>query len=182
MAINGVNGYNSFPPKMDPDKYAQQYADRNGITLEEAKTELKAKYGDPQQKNGLMNADVSVFTESRNQTYDFSNYSNSDTSGGYGQGQNMFKGMFQNFLNMLRGGDGPRQEGDPQPHLNGSQGTSNGPQNEGDPQPHLDGSQNSGGPQKEGDPQPHLQAPQGANGPQNPGDPQPHLKKNPFGI
>lgn len=32
---------------VDPDTYAQQYADENGITLDEAKAELSAKYGDP---------------------------------------------------------------------------------------------------------------------------------------
>lgn len=35
----------------DPNAYAQSYADKNGISLEEAKAELKAKYGDPS-KNG----------------------------------------------------------------------------------------------------------------------------------
>ena len=34
---------------IDPDVYAQQYADEHGISLEEAKTELKANFGDPQQ-------------------------------------------------------------------------------------------------------------------------------------
>ncbi|MBQ2644009.1 hypothetical protein IJG14_00370 [bacterium] len=33
---------------MDPDAYAQQYAEENGISLEEAKAQLRAKYGDPQ--------------------------------------------------------------------------------------------------------------------------------------
>lgn len=31
----------------DPDAYAQKYADAQGISLEEAKEQLKAKYGDP---------------------------------------------------------------------------------------------------------------------------------------
>ncbi|MBQ9245806.1 hypothetical protein IJ182_06025 [bacterium] len=35
-------------PGINPDTYAQQYATKHGITLDEAKAELKAKYGDPQ--------------------------------------------------------------------------------------------------------------------------------------
>ncbi|MBQ2644008.1 hypothetical protein IJG14_00365 [bacterium] len=35
---------------MDPDAYAQQYAEENGISLEEAKAQLRAKYGDPQRQ------------------------------------------------------------------------------------------------------------------------------------
>lgn len=43
---DGANG--QLPPKdMDPDAYAQQYAKENGISVEEAKAQLKAKFGDP---------------------------------------------------------------------------------------------------------------------------------------
>ncbi len=34
-------------PGVDPDTYAQQYADAKGITLEEAKAELSAQHGEP---------------------------------------------------------------------------------------------------------------------------------------
>ena len=40
-----------LPQDQDPDSYAQQYADENGLTLDEAKAELEAKYGKPQQPN-----------------------------------------------------------------------------------------------------------------------------------
>ncbi len=43
MAFNGVNR----PPQMDPNAYAMQYAKENGISLEDAKTQLKSKFGDP---------------------------------------------------------------------------------------------------------------------------------------
>ena len=33
---------------MDPETYAQQYAEQNGISVEEARAQLKAKYGEPQ--------------------------------------------------------------------------------------------------------------------------------------
>lgn len=36
-------------PPMDPNAYAQRYATEKGISLNEAKEQLRAKYGDPQQ-------------------------------------------------------------------------------------------------------------------------------------
>ena len=38
------------PDKLDPDKYAEEYAEENNITVEEAKKELKAKYGEPKKE------------------------------------------------------------------------------------------------------------------------------------
>lgn len=51
--FDGPQGMGGMPPRgpqpgMDPDAYAQQYANTNGISLEEAKSQLKAKFGDPQ--------------------------------------------------------------------------------------------------------------------------------------
>lgn len=43
--INGINSMSSSG--MDPNQYAQKYATANGISLSEAKSQLKAKYGDP---------------------------------------------------------------------------------------------------------------------------------------
>lgn len=39
------------PGPMDPNMYAKQYANSNGISLDEAKAQLKAKFGDPQKPN-----------------------------------------------------------------------------------------------------------------------------------
>lgn len=44
MNIGAVGGPG---PGMDPDSYAKIYAQKHGITLEEAKAELRAKFGDP---------------------------------------------------------------------------------------------------------------------------------------
>jgi len=57
MSISGngnTNNYNyQLPPQgQDPDAYAQQYANEHNISLEEAKAELKEKYGDPQAQQG----------------------------------------------------------------------------------------------------------------------------------
>lgn len=46
----GVQGEQGQQQGMSPDEYAQQYADQKGISLEEAKEELKSKYGDPRKQ------------------------------------------------------------------------------------------------------------------------------------
>lgn len=38
-------------PPMNPDVYAQKYATENGISLDDAKNQLRAKFGDPQKPN-----------------------------------------------------------------------------------------------------------------------------------
>lgn len=38
-------------PPMNPDVYAQKYATENGISLDDAKNKLRAKFGDPQKPN-----------------------------------------------------------------------------------------------------------------------------------
>ena len=50
-SINIFGGYNQQPVRQNPDEYAKQYAEQNGLSVEEAKAELKSKYGDPQQQN-----------------------------------------------------------------------------------------------------------------------------------
>jgi len=43
----------NFPPNsqgMNPDDYAMMYAQQHGISVDAAKNELRAKYGDPQQQ------------------------------------------------------------------------------------------------------------------------------------
>lgn len=59
---------------IDPDAYAQQYADANGLTLEEAKTELKEKYGEPQEMEFDKDIDpdyyVKLYAEENNITYE----------------------------------------------------------------------------------------------------------------
>ena len=54
---------NGLPTQgVDPNAYAQKYADEHGITLEEAKAELKAKYGDPQQPEMSMQEGLLKFS------------------------------------------------------------------------------------------------------------------------
>jgi len=48
-----VSSNNSRPPQgMSPDAYAKQYAQQKGISVSEAKAELKAMHGDPAKQGG----------------------------------------------------------------------------------------------------------------------------------
>lgn len=49
--INGFGGGCNQQIGQNPDEYAKTYAEQNGLSLDEAKAELKSKYGDPQQPN-----------------------------------------------------------------------------------------------------------------------------------
>lgn len=50
--VSGISGNQQRPPQgVDPNQYAQQYANSKGISLEEAKSELKAMHGDPAQQS-----------------------------------------------------------------------------------------------------------------------------------
>ena len=48
--VNGFGGQNQ-QVRQNPDEYAKQYAEQNGLSFEEAKAELKSKYGDPDRKS-----------------------------------------------------------------------------------------------------------------------------------
>ena len=79
------------PIGMDPNAYAAQYARQNGISLDEAKSQLKAQYGDPTQppQQNFMVAGLQQFQQTSGSTSaattnvdtaQFSNYSTSGTS------------------------------------------------------------------------------------------------------
>ena len=46
-------------PEVNPDKYAQQYAQQNGISIDEAKQQLRTRFGEPQQPPGAPGAALS---------------------------------------------------------------------------------------------------------------------------
>ncbi len=49
-----VNGVPGMPPGgMDPETTARLYAQQNGISIEEARNQLRAKYGDPKPPQGM---------------------------------------------------------------------------------------------------------------------------------
>ena len=75
MSIN-LKANGNMPPQMDPDKYAQIYANGKGISVDKAKAELKAKYGEPQQPD-TQNRN-SIFGSINNTTTSKTNSTNPD--------------------------------------------------------------------------------------------------------
>jgi hypothetical protein len=76
-------GSSPNPPQgIDPDAYAQQYATENGISLEEAKQRLKAKFGDPQKPNSTFvpNGSNITFEQAHGLWFNRTNRSNIDTT------------------------------------------------------------------------------------------------------
>lgn len=144
-------------PGQDPNAYAQHYAKLNGISFEDAKTELKAKYGDPVKPN-----DSSIFNEYQNKSAKdpetkLTEYmeetgkseadAKADLEAQYGRPkqegkENDFSAFLTQFINGLMnlfhiaGGsdDGPQNEGDPNPSGEGVSG----PSKTGDPDPKKD--------------------------------------------
>ncbi len=146
MTSVNFNTNNAFQMKQNPDDYAKTYADKNGISIEEAREELKAKYGAPKQNM----QDVSIFNQASvsNDSYYGSDFGSIDDidwaefeQGAYKQGMENITGgldikeLFQKFMDFLRGGNGPQNEGDPQSHINPETGDVTGPQKEGDYNP-----------------------------------------------
>lgn len=114
-------------PSIDPDTYAKNYAAQNGISVDEAKEQLKAQYGEPNKPTALSDTS-SIFGSSEDNktslssqlTCDFSELE--DIIGELedeieGSGNSTLKNLFQKFLDFLKGGFGPQNEGDPQSHL-----------------------------------------------------------------
>ena len=50
--INGLNT-NYQNQQINPDSYVQKYAEQNNISIEEARQELRAKFGEPSQDSSL---------------------------------------------------------------------------------------------------------------------------------
>ncbi len=54
-----IGGPGGMPPQgIDPDTFATQYAQQNGISVEEAKQQLKARFGDPAQRGMSMDESI----------------------------------------------------------------------------------------------------------------------------
>ena len=149
-----INSINSFagqnqPIRQNPDEYAKIYAEQNGISVEEAKAELKSKYGDPQEQNC-----ASIMGSFEN----FGNFGTQDISSIQDEiaeleeklfGEQASTSLWNSMMNFFNGGNnssesnelinpetgsitGPQKEGDPQFHINPNTGTETGPQQEGD--------------------------------------------------
>ena len=149
--INSVNGFGGQTQQVrqNPDEYAKVYAEQNGLSVEEAKAELKSKYGDPQEQN-----DASSIGSFGN----YNNYSIQDVQNIQDEIQSLEEKLFgtqennsflSSFMNFFNGGNNSSEQNG---LINPETGTITGPQKEGDPQFHLHPTTGlESGPQKEGD-------------------------------
>lgn len=103
--INSGNYSSMQMPKQDPDTYAKQYAEKNGLSLEDAKAELKSKFGDPSvgAQIPMQPQGQNIFSQSMPEdeyvdtssiSFDFNDFSTEDTSATK-SGHN----LFSDFLN-----------------------------------------------------------------------------------
>jgi hypothetical protein len=72
--IGSFGGAPNPPQGINPDTFAQQYATEKGISLEEAKQQLKAKFGDPQKPNSTFVPNGSGVTFAQANTAWFNNF------------------------------------------------------------------------------------------------------------
>ena len=86
-------------PNMDPESYAKQYATENNISVDEARTQLRAKYGDPQAPSGSIfsqnNAQNNIFDSLSLDDLDLSDLEEGDSVS--------LKKLLKNLLGLLRG-------------------------------------------------------------------------------
>lgn len=132
--INSINGFNGYSQQVqqDPNEYAKVYAEENGLSVEEAKAELKSKYGDPEIGSSFTpfafntNYETQDITSIENEIQEleaklFGNESSSNSS------------IFDSIMNFFKG----NQQMDNDAYTNPETNSVTGPQKEGDPQFHL---------------------------------------------
>ena len=91
--------YNYLPARQDPDTYAKTFATQNGITVDEAKEQLKAKYGDPKPQN-----DESVFTNNNSSNSNFPfDLSEFEESEGEEDGDFSISHLIKGILGLFKG-------------------------------------------------------------------------------
>lgn len=133
-AINNFGGFNQ-QVRQNPDEYAKLYAEQNGISVEDAKAELKAKYGDPKDQE-----EAASFASFNNDTYystqDIATLENEIKSLEeilFGNQENQNSSFMESIMNFFRG----KQSMDSDSLINPETNSITGPQKEGDPQFHL---------------------------------------------
>lgn len=132
--INSINGFGNYNQqvKQDPNEYAKTYAEQNGISVEEAKAELKEKYGDPEIGSSNTPFSFNMNTQSQDiasieseiqelEAQLFGNQSDSNMS------------LWETIMNLFKGNNSSEENSYNNPETN----SMTGPQKEGDPQFHL---------------------------------------------
>lgn len=116
---NGIFGFQRQRPPLhggpgiDPNVHAQNYANEKGISLEEAKTELRAMYGDPRPPQQTS----SIFSGGPQQPGDYDpigQRSKPDGSPNTTQGNGQFLNLIQTLISLILG-NGPQKPGDYDP-------------------------------------------------------------------
>ena len=154
--INSINNFGGQTQQIrqNPDEYAKIYAEQNGISVEEAKAELKSKYGDHKEQNGM--SSIGSHGGYNNAGYQDISSIQSEISELeeklFGGQENTNTSFFNSIMNFFRGNEGSSQEMNMQDLINPETGSMTGPQKEGDPQFHLNPTTGTeSGPQQEGD-------------------------------
>ena len=103
MAINGIS------QNQDPNVYARQYANQNGLSLDEAKAQLKEKYGNPEQPGQISGCGMNFGSQNSN----FQPSSFNDPEFAVDE-QFSIQDLFKHLANIWHGNGGPQKPGDPQ--------------------------------------------------------------------
>ena len=161
--INSINGFGGYSQQVqqDPNEYAKVYAEQNGLSVEEAKAELKSKYGDPEIGSSNTPFSFNVNTESQDITSIENELQELEAQLFGNQSESNFS-FFETIMNFFKGNN----ETNDNSYINPETGSITGPQKKGDPQPHL--GQNNGIQQKAPSVPQQPSAPQGQTNATNP--------------
>ena len=93
------SNFNLPPRGIDPNTYAQRFATKNNISINEAKSQLQTQYGAPQAK------DESIFTANNISSSSLDSFNLNDLDGlNDGDDANFsFSDIFKEFLNLFKG-------------------------------------------------------------------------------
>lgn len=121
------NSYLRPQTQMEPDSYAKKYAEQNNISVDEAKAQLQAKYGAPEQQSSIFSSDAA---QNNINSIDFSELGLNEDDENFS-----LKGMFQQFLDFLKGGESSQNGEGANLDINPETNSITGPQKEGDYNP-----------------------------------------------
>ena len=105
------------PPKLNPEQYAQQYAQKNNMSIEQARVQLESQYGKPQapqapqqsQGNSNAYANLDIFEK-----MELLNQFNKEQEGTFegSEDKNPIIGFFEQLFQGLFSGDSSKKEND----------------------------------------------------------------------
>ena len=109
----GINSFSQLPPRnIDPDTYAQQYANQNGISLEEAKSQLRATHGDPVKQEGSIFNQSSTGNGNNSGVSDLFDILNENEEGTGSDLMSFLTQLLEKFTNLFNGESEDEQNSD----------------------------------------------------------------------